>query len=338
MTSQKSVTTTAGSAAGSRTSAASHGSSTSITNNALSSGSNVLPALSGTLFADPNGDIAQSALSFAAANPSYESLLGRLAATPSAAWFVGASNDQQASDNYVTAATTAGQIPVLVAYNIPTRDCGGDSAGGASSDSAYQAWAQGLVAGIGNRAAIVIVEPDALANMDCLSSSQQQARLSDIGYLIHLLKTETKARTYIDAGNPTWQSVATMAARLSDADVAEANGFSLNVSNFETTSSNISYGDKISSLIGGKHFVIDTSRNGNGPTTDDQWCNPAGRAVGQAPTLQTGTTFVDGFLWVKGVGGSDGACGPSEAGTTAPAAGVWWPSYALALLQAAGWN
>jgi endoglucanase len=51
-------------------------------------------------------------------------------------------------------------------------------------------------------------------------------------------------------------------------DIALADGFTLNHSNFFRTADNVAYGKKVSALIGGKHFVVDTSRNGLGPTTD----------------------------------------------------------------------
>jgi endoglucanase len=80
--------------------------------------------------------------------------------------------------------------------------------------------------------------------------------------------------------------------------------------------------------------VIDTSRNGNGAPPGgagvNEWCNPTGRALGRAPTTSTGVAGVDAFLWVKYPGQSDGACRAGE-----PAAGTWWPSYALALARAA---
>jgi endoglucanase len=291
-----------------------------------------------TLYTNPTGEIATDAEAWAATNPGDAPRMNRLASMPMAEWYVGLNTNIQSDVNsYVTAASTAGQLPVLVAYNIPDRDCGGDSAGGASTAAAYTAWIAGLAAGIGNRPAMVIIEPDALAGMDCLSSANQQTRLQLIAAAIHTLKTETAAKVYIDAGNSNWQTAAVMATRLESADISEADGFSLNVSNFYTTSSNISYGTQLSQLVGNKHFVIDTSRNGTGPDSADDWCNPAGRAVGQTPTLQTDTSLVDAYLWVKGPGGSDGACGPTEDGTSAPAAGIWWPQDALALMEAAGW-
>jgi len=109
--------------------------------------------------------------------------------------------------------------------------------------------------------------------------------------------------------------------------VPEADGFALNVSNFVTTASNVSYGQQVSTLLGGAHFVVDTSRNGNGPGSD--WCNPPGRAVGQRPTSQTGQVGVDAFLWVKRPGESDGECNGG------PAAGTFWASYAIGLMRGA---
>jgi endoglucanase len=120
-----------------------------------------------------------------------------------------------------------------------------------------------------------------------------------------------------------------MASRLSRADIAEASGFSLNVSNFFFNADNVSYGQQLSALVGGKHFIVDSGRNGLGPTADSQWCNPAGRALGTRPTTQTGNSLVDAFLWIKTPGESDGSC------NGAPSAGAWMPEYALGLAQRA---
>ena len=51
---------------------------------------------------------------------------------------------------------------MLVAYNIPFRDCAQFSAGGATTPAEYEAWIDGFAAGIGDREAIVILEPDGL--------------------------------------------------------------------------------------------------------------------------------------------------------------------------------
>ena len=99
------------------------------------------------------------------------------------------------------------------------------------------------------------------------------------------------------------------------------------------------------------HFVVDTSRNGQGPWTtttaypDKQdWCNPPGRGLGLRPTADTGTDLVDALLWVKTPGQSDGQCNRGISGSTTdpewggivdPAAGNWFARQALQLAQLA---
>ena len=92
---------------------------------------------------------------------------------------------------------------------------------------------------------------------------------------------------------------------------------------------NVAYGEQVSRLVGGRHFIIDTSRNGIPGTDPRQWCNPRGRALGVAPTTNTGHPLIDAFLWVKPPGESDGTCGGG------PAAGKWWSAYALELSRLA---
>jgi endoglucanase len=116
--------------------------------------------------------------------------------------------------------------------------------------------------------------------------------------------------------------------------VDRANGFALNVANFQTPRASIAYGRSISRGLGGGHFVIDTSRNGNGPPSGsgvDRWCKSPGRALGEPPTTSTADRLVDALLWVKYPGESDGSCYRGH-----PPAGAWWPAYALALARAGG--
>ncbi len=187
-----------------------------------------------------------------------------------------------------------------------------------------------MAAGIGHRKAVVILEPDGIALTDCLSSSDLQTRYGLLKDAVSVFKANGQA-VYIDAGHPDWIDASDMANRLEQAGISQADGFALNISNFYTTQDNISYGQAISSLVGGKHFVIDTGRNGNGPAPDDAWCNPSGRALGQLPTVNTGNPLVDAYLWVKGPGGSDGTCNGG------PSAGTFWASYALSLARGASW-
>nr|WP_321202766.1 glycoside hydrolase family 6 protein [Citreicoccus inhibens] len=96
-----------------------------------------------------------------------------IASKPGAKWFGNWSGDiASAVSSYVGAADT---LPLLVAYNVPGRDCGGQSPGGAGSAAAYPAWIAAFASGIGNRPAVVIIEPDAAAQVDCLPSDAERA-------------------------------------------------------------------------------------------------------------------------------------------------------------------
>jgi endoglucanase len=275
-----------------------------------------------------------AAAAAATSDPSHATLYNKIAKTPRGVWFTGGTPAQvrQAVASDLAQAASVGQVPVLVAYDIPRRDCGGYSSGGATSATAYREWIAAFAAGLGTRHAVVIVEPDALAGMSCLSAAEQSTRLSLLRNAAGLLHEHPEAVAYLDAGHSGWVAPSVIAGRLRAAGVGSVRGFSLNVSNFDWTLSERSYGDTVSAATGGSHFVIDTSRNGRGPTSDGQWCNPPGRGLGLRPTTTTGDVRADALIWVKVPGESDGVCGSGQ-----PPAGAWWSAGALALASRASW-
>jgi endoglucanase len=166
-----------------------------------------------------------------------------------------------------------------------------------------------------------------------------------------------------------------MTQRLLAANVQQAQGFFLNVSNYQPDPNLIDYGTWISDCIAivtdpsnplfnnpgacasqyypanpsdfstwglttawyaqnmgtavaTTHFVIDTSRNGDGPNNmsgfanapfnqpasvisklaSGNWCNPPSSGLGHKPTASTGVPLLDAYLWVKTPGESDGQC------------------------------
>jgi endoglucanase len=105
----------------------------------------------------------------------------------------------------------------------------------------------------------------------------------------------------------------------------------VNVANYYRTEDEVARAEIISTLTGGAHFVVDTSRNGRGPFTGqlaNPWCNPPGRGLGAAPTTDTGSDRADAFLWIKTPGASDGECGRGN-----PPAGAWWQEQAEELAR-----
>lgn len=281
-------------------------------------------------YVDPNN----SAAVWTAAHPTdgrTPAIKSAIATKPSADWFTGSEGSiGTATGAYVGAAASHGQLPVLVAYNIPYRDiCAGQSAGGASSDAAYDTWIGAFAGGIASRPAAVILEPDAVATESCMSSAQIADRNGLLNNAITQFTNQSpNTWVYLDAGNPGWLSAATMASYLNSAGLSHAHGFSLNVSNFYTVSDNVAYANAINADLSAwygytKPFVIDTSRDGNG--SNGQWCNPPGRKLGATDQQGGGAEML---LWIKTPGESDGNCGTG----TGTVAGQFDPQIAYDLV------
>ena len=266
-------------------------------------------------------------------DPRTEVIESRIADQPAAVWFADFTPSTITSRvRAVTSGAAAqGRVPVVVPYAIPDRDCGGASEGGADDFTAYDAWIDDFAAGLGSGEVVVILEPDSVAQADCLSDSQRADRFAVLARAGRVLKAaDPKARVYYDAGHSDWNPAGQQAALLKQAGAASAaasDGIFSNVSNFHATSAEIAYDRQVLGALGalgGLGAVIDTSRNGNGAPAGGQWCDPPGRKIGRAPTLDTGEARIDGYLWVKLPGESDGCKG---------AAGTFSPSYAYDLAR-----
>lgn len=288
------------------------------------------PFANAHLYVDP--DTAAAEFVRRGALPYPVDVMKRIADEPAAIWLTGRSATifTEVAET-IARSRERGTMPVFTAYKIPHRDCGGHSSGGASA-AEYATWIERIAQGIGAAKAAIVIEPDALAQIHqsgCLTSVQQSERYQLLKYAVATLRRYApNTAIYLDAGNPGWISATTMAKDLGAAGIDIADGFALNVANFYSVQSNIDYGMQLSALVGGKHFVIDTGRNGSGPTADFDWCNPPERALGpRSQGFSSGV--VDAFLWIKRPGNSDGRCHGG------PPAGVFWPEYAFDLANRA---
>ncbi len=371
--------------------------------------------------------------------------LGLMETTPQAVWFTSGTPAEvkAAVKKTMQQAALTNTVPVLVAYDIPNRDCGGLSAGGALDTASYEAWIDGFAAGIGNRQAVVILEPDSLGlipNTLNIDGSPDQScqflvpdpsnpggqipdptitdapRYAQLNYAVDSLESHAPAASvYLDGTHSAWLNVGEDSARLYKGGIQRAQGFYLDVSNYQFSSNlamfgtwisdcltlgfpsvsagmnaafggcpneywnggphpakiadlvgewtgtaldatgvwsdasdnpalntsgiNLRYSQMLGTTVPTVHFVIDTSRNGNGPLhasqfaaapynqssdtinvlTNGNWCNPPGAGLGLRPTANTGVALVDAYLWVKTPGESDGRCDSTE-GTKPPRA------------------
>jgi endoglucanase len=223
----------------------------------------------------------------------------------------------------VSNAEAQGRTPVFVLYNVPDRDCGSYSKGG-TTRSGYLPWVRSAVRAMAGSKAVVLVEPDAVAQIQ-VCKRLLDSRLPLLRKAVDEL-TGHGLTVYLDGGNENRVPTATMARWLRQAGVDRTQGFFTNVSNFYRVDQERAYADGLADAIGGDpHFVIDVSRNGNGWL--GTWCNPEGASLGQDPHVAAGSSRLDALLWVKTPGLSDGTCNGG------PAAGQWWESYALALVE-----
>jgi len=255
----------------------------------------------------------------------------RIAETPAGSWFT-QTNPTGGIAAQVSAvvdgAAASGAAPIMVVYNIPNRDCGGASGGGASSHTVYRGWIDQIAAQLDGPAYIVL-EPDVIAH-DCYGSTELAQINASLAYAAQKLKAANSGvKVYIDAGHSDWLDPGVAGSRLQAAGIQYANGFALNTSNYRTTAETTAYANQVRNVVGSnKSAVIDTSRNGNGPN-GTQWCDPSGRAIGAFPTTSTGVAGIDAYLWVKLPGEADGCAG---------AAGQFIPDLAYQLANNAGSN
>ena len=312
------------------------------------------------------------------------------------------------------------RVPVLVAYNLPFRDCLQYSAGGAPTTAEYLAWIDGFAKGIGGGKAVVILEPDGLGiipyNVDLQgvhewcqppggSSALADARYVQMNAAVDRLAQQPRASVYLDGTHSNWLGSGEAAYRLVKAGVLRAQGFFVNASNYQPTPQLVQYGTWISKCIAfatsgppGRrgtstgagastsprrpattrtwhltdekyaaevdpniagvaltHFVVDTSRNGQGP-----WRRPCRTRTPRTGATRPAAASVRGrrrtpgrrSRWASssstrisgsGPGESDGSCNRGIAGSTIdpewglvdPPAGAWFPQQALQLAQLA---
>lgn len=274
-------------------------------------------------FGAPGMESSPAAVVSAAPNPFYvkvDSPEARLYGASGATWLTGADGERDELKRVLAAASHQHQIPVFVQYGIPGRDKSGPSAGGAATLAAYYERVEAYARLIGTAEAVVVIEPDALA----LGLDPAEVRGAVVGYRTFC----PNAHLYVDAGHPAWRSPQSIAPLLVRAGVAQADGFSINVSAYQWTRDCLEWGDRVLAAVAdvdpalkGLHYVIDTSRNGQGPGLDERgaltWGDPGRAANGQAisngplPTVETGNLHCAAFLWVKSPGYGDNRTHPA---------------------------
>ncbi len=291
------------------------------------------------LWLNPASNPAKQAEAWAKSDPYGAALMRALAKYPDADWLTDSSAKDAESRVDRMLDVAAGQVRVIVIYRAPNRDLGSHSAGGAE-EGEYLDWIRSVARGLRGRPAILIGEPDGIAMSGKMSSADRGRRLELFSAATDIIG-EAGGDLFWDAGSSNWISVDRISELLIRAGVQRAKGFSLNVSGTQFLEDEVRYGNSIRQRVGlDKWFTVDTSRSGRGqyrerpddyPNAD--WCCSPLRGVGPRPTLNIPPALAKmglaAKLFVKSVGGEDGACGRCTK------AGRWNPDYARELADLA---
>jgi endoglucanase len=301
--------------------------------------------IAGTKFyVDPTSSAAQAEKAYSNSRPAWAKALSDIADEPAAhrfyMWNMGSNVVGQVA-HYLegTQVEQPGTTVMLSTYTLVHGKCG--STATPAIEARYDNFMQQAAAGIGNFHVVFFLELDSLITAPCLNRNQLAIRDAELKYAVTALESDPHTVVYLDGGAADAASAGRQARYLTGAGVQQAQGFFLNSTHFDWTSSELHYGQQISRLLGGKHFVINSGENGRGPLRpknrvrdgNEVLCNPPGRGLGPLTlsndvAQQTGYADADGFLWFSNPGGSGGQCVPG-----APPTGVYWPAYAVKLAQ-----
>ncbi len=301
--------------------------------------------LAGTRFyVDPDTGAAQAERQYRSSKPAWSALLGDIASEPDAhrfyMWNMGSNVSGQVS-HYLegTQVQDPGSTVMLSTYSLVHDHCGYTAT--PAMAARYDDFIRQVAEGIGNYNVVFFLELDSLITAPCLTHPQLAIRDAELKYAISVLEADPHVVVYLDGGAADAAPAARQAAFLRGAGVSQAQGFFLNSTHFDWTTTEVHYGQRISRMLGGAHFVINTGENGRGPLRprnrvkngNEVLCNPPGRGLGplsvQNDVAQpTAYAETDGLLWFSNPGGSGGQCVPG-----APPTGAYWPAYAVMLAR-----
>jgi endoglucanase len=228
-----------------------------------------------------------------------------------------------------------GSIPIVSTYFMHP------VLGGCSSTAQIDAYMplferriDAMVSATGARPIVYLLELDAVGSSSCMAQKGSlPAWERMLRYEVDKTATLKHAVVYVEGGYSDANTPRYAARMLNAVDISRVRGFFTNDTHLNWTTSEVRYGDAVSQLTHGAHFIVNTAQNGHGPKLNphpstqgiEDLCNPPGRGLGPLPTTKTNFPKVDALLWTHIPGNSSGPC---DGG---PASGDFWPARAISL-------
>jgi hypothetical protein len=208
--------------------------------------------------------------------------------------------------------TDPGAAAVITTYFVKHSGCN------SGDQPNFEPEVDAVKAAVGNFPALIFVEEDAIDTICWRNPAAVRGRAALLKYEIDQLSELPHALLYVEGGTSDANSPAQAARVLNAADASKIRGFFTNDTHFNWAYREIQYGNRVSRLTHGLHFVIDTRADGNGPLLNphpvtqgiEQLCNPRGRGLGPKPGASNGEAYgmysphLDGFVWVTTPGES----------------------------------
>ncbi len=218
-----------------------------------------------------NGD--QAWAPYVNARGTEKTLLGKIALRPKAKWFgawIPNGDIGKKVDAYI-ANSTGGDPDVLVQMTVfrmkPWEHEACRRLPTAAEQASYKQWVDRFAAAIGDAHVALVLQPDGPFALCVPGRSLVPSRL--IAYSAQKFSALPNTSVYIDGGASDWpeDDPAKAVDFLVPAGIAHTRGFALNSTHYTSVGSDVAYGaamvrELARRGIPGKHFVVDTAKNG----------------------------------------------------------------------------
>lgn len=204
---------------------------------------------------------------------------------------------------------------IFILYALPNKDCqaGYSTFGSNKNEQDYINYLTKLKDIVSDNEIIYILEPDAIALSIDNGCGIKENYLNNLIQAINILSININAKLYIDIGYWTViygdEQIKKIINLINQIDPNnKIKGISLNLSNYRKNEEMIKACNDFKKLSNKNYnCIIDTSRNWNGPSTDNQWCNLKTAGIGELP-IANPVTNIDYYVWLKPQLQIDGPC------------------------------